>query len=139
MVGHGEAYHHIAAREQQSGEQCAVKAVQLDDFPQDAVEEYETVNAAEDKNGGTDELHTINAEDGRQSLVKQIERPYKESQQRVAIDIIACLPVCDDGVSNGIEARYLEMPDEELPAVSADRHKLIRVSPHHKTIQQHRE
>ena len=37
MIGHREAHHHVAEREQQSREQRAVKAVQSDDFPQDAV------------------------------------------------------------------------------------------------------
>ena len=76
----------------------------LSDFPQDAVEEYKTVNGAEDEKDGTDKLHAVHTEKSRHALVEQIERPYEESQQRMAIDIIAGLPIRDDGIGDGIEA-----------------------------------
>ena len=132
MVGHEEGDHHIAEAEEEQRQQRGVPSLQPHQSPQDAEEEYGSIEAARQDDGGCDIHGPVGARQGDDGLVQQVERIHQERQQRVAQHVVLHAPLRQYVVGDGVEARHMEIVGERLGIVVADHvEEAVVLADHH--------
>ena len=132
VVGHEEGDHHIAEAEEEQCEQRGVPSLQPHQSPQDAEEEYGSIEAARQDDGCCDIHGPVGARQGDDGLVQQVERVHQEGQQRVAQHVVLHAPLCQHTVGDGVEARHMEIVGERLGIVVADHgEETVVLADHH--------
>ena len=127
MVGHHGRKHHEGEREAEHRHECGVISVQSDDVAHYAAEEYHGVETEENLYRRHDEYGAVDAGQPHQELVYKIRNVHVERQKRVSVDIVSGSPVAHHGISDGVETRYLEVADEQLPVVFSQRSEPVEV------------
>ena len=109
MVGHHRREHHEREAEVEDGSQRRVGAAHAHHLAADAVEEYHRVERCEQQYRRHDEDGAVDAREPHQSLIDEVGHVHEERQQRMAVDIIARRPVAHHAISDGVEARDVEL------------------------------
>ncbi len=94
------------------------------------------VKRSHDDGQGHEILHTVDTQQGRQSLIQQPQGPDHERQQRMAVDIVDRIPVSDTQIGQGVVAREVQLAFEHLPIGSETLlHEQVVHTPDEQTVQ----
>ena len=127
MIGHHRGHHDISKREIQCREKKSVCLAQTYDFTEDAMQEQVRIQGGSHQDQGCHHLHPVQSCQRHHPLVQQIWQVHEEGEQRMAIHVIACLPIRQHVIGDGIIARHTEPPDEQFPVVISRTHKQVAI------------
>ena len=135
MVGADVSQQDVGEREGEQGEQGGVEPSDADMLSENAEQENSAIDEACEKNHSHHYLHGIHAQRVHEQLVELRERPCEECQQRVAIHLVACVPLRKYGVCDGVEARDVELSHVKPPVVFAQWRECFPETAHHKHVE----
>ena len=126
MVGRDGRQHDVGQGEEKQTEQTGVEQGKTHHLAQQSVKKHQRIEGCEDLHSCHNEDGTVDAREPHQALVNHIWHIHEEGQQGMAKHVVACLPIANHHVGDGIEAREVEVANNEVPIVGLQgREKLV--------------
>ena len=120
VVGNAERHHRVGEGEKEKGEQQGVGRGQSDDLAQDAKKEEDGVEGGGGEQQGREDLREVDPRGEDDQAVDLGGDPHEEGQQRVAVDVVGRRPVVEYQVGDGVEARDMEVAQDEFAIAVRD-------------------